>query len=194
MGFVMGALGPSDRAIIAKLQPEIVTTLRKASTAVRTGNQGAPALARQWFGDDSPVWMAQLSSSLNRMASIINTKDIAISFSGLKQRCGGEFAAATVPRGGWTDYTNEDSPLTASEGRNFTIHLNLSWNAAPTYCARGRPGDSKFQTLVHECTHLILDTDDDCYGVPMCEIAAATNPAVAKKTADNWGYFVEQFR
>lgn len=49
-------------------------------------------------------------------------------------------------------------------------------------------------TMVHECTHLFLNTDDDAYGVPMCEVTAARTPAIAKKTADCWGYFVEEFR
>jgi hypothetical protein len=190
----MMGLGPADRAIVARLQPEIVTVLRNASAAARAGTPDATARSLRWFGDNSPGWMGQLSSKLNRLASIVNNKDIEVSFSGLRHRCGDEYAAANRPTGGWNDFSEENAPMSAAQGRNFVINLNLSWNGAPTYSPAQQPGDSKFQTLVHECTHLILDTDDDAYGVPMCLATAAATPALAKKTADNWGYFVEEFR
>jgi len=192
MGFVNGGLGPSDQAIVLKLQPEIISTLRKISTKISQGG-GRPE-SRKWFGDESQAWMNELSQKLTMMASMINTKDISVSFSKLKNRCSGEFASAKQPLGGWEDYTQWSNALTASQGQNFRIYLNLSWNATPVYRPFKRPADSKFQTLVHECTHLFINTDDDAYGVPMCEVTAARNSASAKITADCWGYFVEEFK
>lgn len=192
MGFVDGGLGPNDLMIVRQLQPEIIKVLRNAS--VRIGQGNGKAESTKWFGDNSQMWMSSVKEKLNRMASLINTKDITVSFSKLNSRCSGEFASANAPVDGWDDFTQWGNMMTAAQGQNFRIVLNLSWNTAPLYRPFKRPADSKFQTLVHECTHLFLETDDDAYGVASCEVTAARAPGTAKKTADCWGYFVEEFR
>lgn len=64
----------------------------------------------------------------------------------------------------------------------------------------GTPADSQFCTLVHELTQLILGTEDvekggiTMYGVDNARQLASTSPYDAKDNADNWGYFVEEFR
>jgi hypothetical protein len=192
MGFNSAGLGPSDQQIVQNLQPVIIDTLRKAATKIHQG--GGRGESRRWFGDNSDLWMGELGRKLQMLASMINTKPIDVAFSNLNKRCGGEFAAAPMPAGGWRDFVGGQNPMTTGQNRNFRIWLNLDWNTAPLYRPFKRPADSKFQTLVHECTHLFLNTDDDAYGVATCEVTAARNPVVAKKTADCWGYFVEEFR
>ena len=197
MGFVNNGLGPADLGLVTSLQPEIIATLRKAATRIRQAAGpndpwGAKALSKKWFGDDTDLWLKDLAAKLDRTASFINVKPIRVSFMRISGRCGEDFAEAAPPAAGWKDFTG--GTMTQAQGQNFRITLNLLWNGAPRYRVGGRPGDSKFQTLVHECTHLILDTDDDEYGVASCELLAMRNPAAAKKTADNWGYFVEEFR
>jgi hypothetical protein len=54
--------------------------------------------------------------------------------------------------------------------------------------------DSRFQTVVHEFTHLIFDNEDYEYGFRDCLQLAKTSPFKAKGNADNWGYIVEEFR
>lgn len=192
MGFNNAGLGPADQGIVQQLQSPIIETLRKASMQIQQG--GGRTESNKWFGDSSPVWMTELGRKLQMLASMINTKPIDVSFSNLNKRCSGEFAAAPMPAGGWRDFAGGQNAMTVGQNRNFRIWLNLDWNTAPLYRPFKRPADSKFQTLVHECTHLFLDTDDDAYGVATCEVTAARSPAVAKKTADCWGYFVEEFR
>jgi hypothetical protein len=192
MGFNCSGLGPADQQILMNLQPTIIGTLRGAAMNIQQG--GGRAESRKWFGDDSNQWMSELGPKLSMLASMINVKPIDVHFSKLQKRCGGEFAAAKMPLDGWQDFTDGQKPMTQAEGQNFRIILNLSWNSSPLYRPFKRPADSKFQTMVHECTHLFLNTDDDAYGVPMCEVTAARTPAIAKKTADCWGYFVEEFR
>jgi len=192
MGFNSAGLGPSDLSIVIKLQPEIIQTLRHASMRIQQG--AGRGESRRWFGDASDGWMSDLGRKLQTLASMINTKPIDVSFSNLRKRCSGEFASASRPAGGWQNFVGGRNPITAGENQNFRIQLNLDWNGAPLYRPLKRPADSKFQTLVHECTHLFLDTDDHAYGVPLCEVTAAKSPATAKKTADCWGYFVEEFR
>ncbi len=195
MGLVCRGLGPADAATVAELGPEIVRVLRRAAAEIEQGRGRAESTT--WFGDTAAPWMRRLQAALNKMASVVNTKDINIGFATLERRKAGSYAAAFRPTGGWNVYTD----LTTAEGRNFTIRLNLRWNSTPLYrTPPGTPGDSKFQTLVHELTHLILGTEDvrrggaTCYGVAACQALAQASPANAKDNADNWGYFVEEFR
>lgn len=56
---------------------------------------------------------------------------------------------------------------------------------------------SKFNTLVHELTHLLLGTADevgaagDAYGTQRAYQLATNSPAQAQNNAENWGIFVE---
>jgi hypothetical protein len=192
MGFVLGSLGPADTAAVLQLSPEIIRTLRKASDSVRSGR--ATGESHKWFGDTSAAWMNGLAQQLNKLASLVNVQPIEVGFQTLGDRDGSEFASALRPKCGWKNMTTGSNFMTQAQGQGYRIFLNESWNRAPLYRPFKRPADSKFQTLVHECTHLFLNTDDDAYGVPTCELTASRQPAVAKKTADNWGYFVEEFR
>lgn len=192
MGFVNAGLGPSDQQIVTTLQPVIIDTLRRAAGRIQQG--GGKTESKRWFGDQNDAWMKELASNLNMLASMINVKPIGVAFSNLYKRCSGTFAAAPMPSGGWQNFAGGPNPMTAAQGQGFRIWLNLSWNGAPLYRPGIQPADSKFQTLVHECTHLFLNTDDDAYGVQSCEGTAANTPNIAKKTADCWGYFVEEFR
>jgi hypothetical protein len=192
MGFNNAGLGPSDHQIVQTLQPVMIDTLRKIATRIHQG--GGRVESKRWFGDGTEFWMNDLSRKVQMLASMINTKPIDVAFSNLNKRCGGEFASAPPPAGGWRDFVGGQNPMTVAQNRNFRIWLNLDWNTTPLYRPFKQAADSKFQTLVHECTHLFLNTDDDAYGVHLCEMTAAKNPGTAKNTADCWGYFVEEFR
>jgi hypothetical protein len=59
----------------------------------------------------------------------------------------------------------------------------------------------KFETLVHELSHLILQTDDEklangktAYGAQRALKLVQEDPARAQNNAENWGFFVEEFR
>lgn len=192
MGFLDGGLSPNDLFIVRQLQPEIIKVLRNA--AVKIGQGHGIAESMKWFGDDSLMWRATVKHKLEKLASLINVKDIKVGFSKLGGRCSDDFASAEPPTGGWEDYTQWSNVMSVAQGQNFRINLNLSWNSAPLYRPINTPADSKFQTLVHECTHLFIETDDDAYGVGTCLRTAVQSPDLAKKTADCWGYFVEEFR
>ncbi len=191
MGLTATGLGPADQTIVRIMGPEIVRILRNASAKIREGNNHSQV----WFGDSSAPWIGQIRTKLNRMASVINLQSIDIHGSALNRR-GRTFAAAQQPASGWRDNTaNVDGVgfITRSQGQGFHIRLDLEWNTAPNYRV-GTNYDSKFQILVHELSHLILDTEDEEYGSTKCRKLAVTNPARAKINADSWGYFVEEFR
>lgn len=191
MGLTATGLGPADQAIVRTMGPEIVRILRSASANIREGNDRS----QLWFGDSSALWISQLRTKLDRMASVINLKSIDIHGSALDRR-NGAFAAAQRPASGWRDNTANVGGagfITRSQGQGFHIRLDLKWNTAPSYRV-GSSKDSKFQTLVHELSHLILDTEDEEYGSIECLTLASTDSARAKRNADSWAYFVEEFR
>ncbi len=192
MGISSSGLGPTDQMLVSNLGPEIIRTLRKASAEVSPGD----ARSSLWFGDASNAWIQQLKRNLNRMASVVNVQRIDIHGSKWNRREPGTSAAARQPASGWRDNTavvGRVGFVTRSRNQGFNIRLDLAWNTSPTYKA-GSNRDSKFEILVHELTHLILDTEDEAYGGNRCQMLATQSPARAKKNADSWGYFIEEFR
>lgn len=193
MGFVTTGLGPTDSAIVSRMGPEIVRVLRKASAEIQQGRGRAEST--RWFGDTADPWMTRLQNALNKMASVVNVTDISVGFESLNDRSGA-FAAAYTPTGGWNNYAD----IASAQGRNFKIRLDTAWNSTPQYRPLGTPADSQFCTLVHELTHLVLGTEDvekggvTMYGVDNAKHLASTSAYDAKDNADNWGYFVEEFR
>lgn len=187
MGFRMTGLGPADQGYVTQLSPMIITTLRNVSGALARG--GGKNESDKWFGDSQTGWMQRLALNMNKMASVVNTQTIDISFRKLNHRKGA-FAAASAPSSGWGTYTS----VADAQGQKFVIQLDTAWNTSPLVSPAKTPGDSMFQTLVHEITHLLIDTNDHAYGVPAAMALAKSSSYKAKDNADNWGYFVEEFR
>jgi hypothetical protein len=196
MGFVLGELSPTEQSMVRELQLEILRVLRNASDLVKKGE--CKATCKRWFGDDTDTWTKDLGRKLNQLASILNAKDISLhpaafsTQSARNERSTSENAAAFAPRGGWGEYTG----MTRAQGQGFEIRLNSAWNVLPKYSPRGTSVQSKFETLVHELTHIILNTDDvpPPYGDTNCLEKARTTPDRAKQNAENWGFFVEDMR
>ncbi len=164
--------------------------LREASLLVSKGK--VKAQSEFWFGDRSDVWMKSMGRSLNQLASILNTKPIKVRGTNWKEREATTSAASYAPRDGWNRYTS----VKDAEGQNFHMDLDIAWNAKPLFRPGNTPALSKFHTVVHELTHLILSTNDEspAYGVDNCRNKANNNPGKAKTNADNWAFFVDDMR
>jgi len=189
MGLVAVGLGPADQGALRRLEPEIIRTLRGAS--LKIGRGGGRTESQRWFGDQSQPWMASLGRDLNKLASILNTKRIEVHGTNWQGRDSRVVAAARRPAQGWDKYTG----MTKAQGQGFDIRLDVAWNRSPLFRPRGAPGGSKFHTVVHELTHLVLNTDDvePPYGVQNCLLKAGT-PMNAKRNADNWAFFIDEFK
>lgn len=190
MGLIAAGLGPHDQRILQQLEGEALRVLRSASSLVLKGK--GKAQSKMWFGDKTDVWMKSLGVNLNQLASILNTKPIEVRGTHYQERETGTSAAAIRPHGGWNTYTG----MTHAQNRNFVIRLDMEWNAKPIFRLGDTPGLSKFHTIVHELTHLVLNTDDvsPAYGETNCKNKSNINPANAKKNADNWAFFVDDMR
>ena len=192
MGLIAPSLGPSDQIILSKMGPEIVNLLRKISSQLQVGNTHS----KRWFGKDDANCVKTLRISLNRMASVINLKEINIHGTDFLKRDKKNFAAARRPDSGWRNNTENAKGkgfITRSQNQGFNIRLDLKWDTSPDYRTASNY-DSKFQILVHELSHLILNTEDYWYTKNKCINRAKSEPDKAIKNADSLAYFVEEFR
>ena len=123
-----------------------------------------------------------------------------------------------------TDAIDAGAFITRSENEMFNIMLGPEWHFTPqhTSCTerhflkKGRyrqvshdggryfagyrlphcsgQHESKFQTMVHEITHLLLATYDHESGYLACLNLALDSTELAWENADNWAYFLGEFR
>jgi hypothetical protein len=186
MGFNITTLGPESRKIVLELSPLIIAAMRKAHTELSAG-RGATECAR-WFGA-TPT--NTVKEKVGKLRSFFNCNSITIRFATLQKR-GTNNAAALAPGNGWKDYTN----LTKANGVSFEMYLNSGWEAKPkrsTLPLATAGSGGQFKTLVHELSHLGLNTEDHKYQAASCVALAASDAAKALDNADNWGFFVEEF-
>jgi len=110
-----------------------------------------------------------------------------------KKRDSGVAAHAHEPSSGWNTYTN----IRDAQRTQFRISLDVGWNSLPTFRKSVTPAKSKFQTIVHEVTHLVLHTRDVAYGGREgrnCKALALNSSVDAKMNADSWALFIDDVR
>lgn len=186
MGFNITTLGPSSRDAVVKMAPMILAAMRKAEQELAAGR--ANAAVTTWFGT-TPA--ATIKTKVAKLRSFYNLNNIKLRFATMEKR-GANNAAALRPSGGWGDYTD----LTKANGTSFEIYLNSGWEQKDMWSAQplataGSGG--QFKTLVHELSHLALNTNDHKYKADKCIALAIADVAKALDNADNWGFFVEEF-
>lgn len=186
MGFYISGLGPQSQTIVTKLSPKILDACSKAQSELAAG-RGLTELGR-WFGT-TPA--ATVKTKVGKLRSFFNLNSINLHFADLGDR-GTDTAAAYAPSGGWDDYTN----VTKANRNSFEMYLNSAWEQKPTWSTKplitaGSGG--QFKTLVHELSHLGLNTNDHVYTAQQAVLLAQNNADNALDNADNWGFFVEEF-
>lgn len=206
MGLNTEYLGLHDQVIIKKMELAVLATLRMSSVHINKDTE----LSQLWFGDSHPSWIAYLQRRLNRMASIVNLHTIKIHGTHIIHHNSKTIAGAEPPANGWKNYSNNRSGvgfITGSQNEEFHIRLDVLWNTAPEYslpyyssyprepmypmdCIKPNRR-SKFNTIVHELSHLAMNTLDLHYGYNECIAFALQSPEGAKNNADNWSHFVE---
>jgi len=168
------------------MTPLILAAMRKAEEEVG-GGRAASEVAR-WFGTTPP---ATIQEKVRKLRSFYNLNNITLRFATMQDR-GTDNAAALAPGNGWDDYTN----LTKAHGVSFEMYLNSGWEQKAKWSTKplataGSGG--QFKTLVHELSHLGLNTNDHKYQAASCIALALADATKALDNADNWGFFVEEF-
>lgn len=195
MGFVVVG-GPGMQDEIKKLQPKIMAAIEKAADEVGAGRANVECL--RWFGDTTPDFKKDLAKKLRSFRSVVNLKQVRIHFASIHERERNENAAAYAPTSGWRD----NSSIQQAQNEQFEMHINESFSHLPLYCAPSPSttnGQSRFETLIHELSHLFLNTEDEtvqgatAYGGAAARLLATSDSAHAKTNAENWGLFIEEF-
>ena len=144
----------------------ILSAIKNCASRIKTG-QADPALQR-WFADTSPAWKQTAQQRLEQLRKIINLQEISIGVSTLADRDTSENANALT--GGATSIvpgTNTPDPLPL-------VQLNSAFLTLPRYLPRNggavdagvynpnlSNNQSKFESVIHELTHVILSTNDE---------------------------------
>ena len=193
MTFYIVGLTPHDQFEIQIIQKEIINALDNAVTNIKAGDHNC----KKWFGDDSKLWINQLKRKLNRMVSIILIQPIEIHGPLLYQQNqqSALYAQAVQPSDGWQDYTSPTgnrSPLENSLKQLYRINLHQEWHTMPLFSDVPNL-DNKFLIIAHEVSHLLVSTEDICYGTAGCCALAILDSISAKSNADNWAYFIQYY-
>ncbi|WP_193164422.1 hypothetical protein [Microbulbifer hainanensis] len=218
MGFVIQ--DSYTKGLIGTLQEEVLSALSEAANRVRS--RQADAAVTRWFGDTSDATRNHIQRSLSRMRTILNCEQIQLGFTSLKKVTAG--GATSLVRGGSNAAAQRstsglrplNSTLPSYAGAGFhqsNMWLDEGFNRLPKYLplaggAIDSSGwnQSKFNTIVHELSHLLLGTVDCVdgagntqYGAQRAEALALHGityahynpPFAALHNAENWGIFVE---
>lgn len=198
------ATGKYTGSMINKFSGQFLQALDVAAT--RTDQGSADAACTRWFGDNTAAFKKDTAKKLRKMKSVVNLKTIRISFQSIAARERGENAAA------WNDQTahfglgtGDFSHVRAHHGITSEVYLNEGFRQLPDFLGTLGGGtiddtfwnQSKFETIIHEMSHLILGTIDavhagtTAYGAQRAATLAAGDAAKAKRNAENWAIFVE---
>jgi hypothetical protein len=196
-----------------KLEAEIIAALANARDAVFSG--GATAPMQIWFGITDPTAAKPLlTRALAFMRSHINNTPISFSLSGDTNPKNNADAIPINLKGGSTyakywDLMSQNRKVKVKPGLDTSIAesvIRLGMNFKNLQIYGDSPlsnfdGQDKFETLVHELSHVILGTDDEmisgsrpAYGAVDARLLAVNAPNKAFNNAENWGFFVEEFR
>ncbi len=190
MSFIPRDLEDCNKKILKFLENDIYLTLKNAARYMNMQTY----LSQRWFGDNSPFWIHKLRIKHDRLANLIKKQTIFIDRLTEEQGYYNTNAIAYKPPDGWQDYTSDEHyDAIMANPRYFVIRLGCRWFDSPMHSDLDH-GLSKFQNLVHELSHLFMDTHDHSYGYSMCAIDAVYNSPITKTNAANWAFFASAYR
>ena len=176
------------------------------SAASRTASGGANGACMRWFGDNSDMFKKDLASRIRKMRSNINVRVINVSMQGLVARSKYENAAAWSDQSSHLRFEDALDHVGTNAGVKSEVYVNEAFGTLPTYLVKGADGtvdstfwnQGKYETLIHELSHLLLGARDEklskktvAYGAENAEGLARKDSTKAKTNAENIGIFVE---
>ena len=190
--------------VTAQLVGQVMSGLELAAS--KTASGAANAACMRWFGDSSDNFRKDLAVKIRKMRSNINVRTINVSMSGIVQRSKYENAAAWNDRASHLRFEDSFSHVGTHGGVTSEIYVNEAYAQLPTQLARLGDGtidatfwnQGKYETLVHELSHLLLGTRDEklskrtvAYGAQNAESLARKDPSKAKTNAENFAIYIE---
>lgn len=202
MSFDTSLLGVNEKEAVKSFQSEILSTLQLCRDSVAGGR--ANTQLTRWFGDNSANFSRSVKEKTAKMRShLLNTHIKCVSGKGLAVDNNAQANHFSVGFTGVNsllanDYANSktDEFSKVTIGPNFK---NLDKYASTALTVFG--DQDQFETLVHELSHVVLGTNDEvndsgvtAYGATNARNLATADASKAKTNAENWGFFVEEFR
>lgn len=200
MSLDVSGLPDGVRQQIDGFDTEITEILQRARDQVHSGL--ASAKLTLWFGGADAQTRNEIRDKLAKLRSFVLHHTVRCAYR--LDRPAGENALAEGVKGGLLGKNvialNSAQRVLGSEkdwGAIGTLNLSPNFANLPNY-ANGAVsafgGQDRFETVVHELSHIVLGTGDDAYGGTAARALATTDAAKARNNAENWGLFVEDFR
>lgn len=184
---------------------DIPRAIQKARDTVSGG--GAGGKVTLWFGVSDKAGQIEIRDKLAKLRSFMMNQRIRCQLG--TGRPANENALAEHVTGGLVGgggFSSFDRVSANLFGDSSVGVLNLSPNFANLTTYATGPvsifdGQDKFQTVIHELTHIVLGTADEklvstdtAYGGLRARQLATEDPVKAKNNAENWGLFIEEYR
>jgi hypothetical protein len=182
----------------------VMSGLQEAASQTSSG--AANGACSRWFGDSSDNFRKDLASRIRKMRSNINVRVIKVSMEALVTRNRYENASAWNDGSSHLRFEDSYSHIGTAGGIKSEIYVNEAYASLPQKLVLLGDGSvdssfwnqSRYETLIHELSHLILGTKDEklskktvAYGAQNAEALARKDPSKAKTNAENFAIFIE---
>jgi len=171
-----------------KLFQSIVYVATRAEIALRRVGIDQNEMARftRWFGPPGPnnAHLNEVKQNMKKIITSVMTRTIIIRNSG--DGAGAEINPATGRRRSGAEI--DDVAYVRPALNNLKVYL------LPAFFTHHRTNQFTGAGVVfHELSHMFANTDDHCYMVPRCRQLALNQPDLARKNADNYRLYFEEF-
>jgi hypothetical protein len=185
---------------------EISKALGAARDKVAGGK--ADGIMDRWFGGHDQASRIEIRDKLSKLRSYVMHQPIRCRIR--LDRPADENALAEhvtgglVGGGGLSSFDRLQAGAGFFGGAAGVLNLSPNFPNLQTYATAPvstYAGQDQFETVVHELSHIVLGTADEtlndgstAYHASNARLLATEDAVKAKNNAENWGFFVEEFR
>ncbi len=202
MPFDTSTLGVKEKEIVKGFEKELLAVLQKCRDGVAAGRAGT-ALDR-WFGDHADAFAKEVKVKVAKLRSHLNSTNIKCELgkglSADNNAQANHFTAGFIGVSSLLAVTNAktqaDQFAKVMVGPNFKSLAKYATTSLGTFATQ-----DQFETLAHELSHVVFGTKDvanadggTAYGGDRARRLVTEDVAKAKNNAENWGFFIEEFR
>lgn len=220
MGFTNSGLPFPLYNEVVGLQAQMLSTMEKCRDKLTSGGGSVDTALTLWFGDNSSQFRKTMKERVARMRGVLNARNIPCKTDAViievqphkqgspvqgtktvgNKILGGdedENAASTFQPGGI--FAGNSVQRMNATGQFIRIGPNFkNLPKSSNGVASSWTGQDKLETLLHELSHFVWDTDDEllndgtnAYEGQNARLLATQSSARAKNNAENWGFFIE---
>ena len=181
---------------------EIPNAMKRARDSVAAGSS-----LQLWFGANDNATRIEIRDKISKLRSYMMAHKIQCQVG--VARPADENALAQHVTGGLFGGGGFDSAARVNAGLFGgggigVLNLSPNFTNLPNYAVgpvSAYGGQDRFQTVVHEISHIVLGTADEtladgttAYSGTSARQLATEDTTKAKNNAENWGLFIEEFR